>query len=70
VHLLEKSVLNMIWLLPPVFDWPILMIGPGGLLLVVPTIFNPCFGCKKLNNKTWMWEILCRVTYWAPVGML
>jgi hypothetical protein len=37
VHLLEKSVINMIWLLIPGFDWPNIMIGPGGLLLVVPT---------------------------------
>ncbi len=33
--LLEKSVLNMIWPMLPIFDWPIIMIGPGGLLLVV-----------------------------------
>jgi hypothetical protein len=32
VHLLEKSVINMIQLLLPVFDWPIIMFGPGGLL--------------------------------------
>ncbi len=35
VHLLEKSVINMIRLLLPVFDW----FGPGGLLLVVPHVF-------------------------------
>jgi hypothetical protein len=42
VHLLEKSVINTIGLLLPVFDWPIIMflIGPGGLLLVVPTHFQ------------------------------
>jgi hypothetical protein len=39
VHLLENTVINMISLLVPVFDWPIIMIGPGGLLLVVPTCF-------------------------------
>jgi hypothetical protein len=39
VHLLEKSVINMIWLLSFVFDWPIIMIDPGGLLLVVPHLF-------------------------------
>ncbi len=37
VHPLEKSVINMTWLLILVFDWPIIMIGPVGLLLVVPT---------------------------------
>jgi hypothetical protein len=25
----------MLWLLIPVSDWPIIMIGPGGLVLVV-----------------------------------
>jgi hypothetical protein len=25
----------------PVFDWPIIMIDPGGLLLVVPTYLKP-----------------------------
>jgi hypothetical protein len=25
VHLLEKSVINVVWLLLPVFDWPIIM---------------------------------------------
>jgi len=55
MHLIEKSVINMIWVLRPVFDWPIIMIGPGGLLLVVPTYLQSLFqsygqGCKKVNN--------------------
>jgi hypothetical protein len=64
VHLLQKSVLNMIWLLVPVLDWPIIMIAPGGLLLVVPTYMQFRFQFygwgyeKKVNNWTWMWEIL------------
>jgi hypothetical protein len=33
----EKSVINKIWLVLLIFDWPIIMIRPGGLLLVVPT---------------------------------
>jgi hypothetical protein len=33
----------MIGVLLPVLDWPIIMIGPGGLLLVVPTYYNPDF---------------------------
>jgi len=37
MHLIEKSVINMIWLLLPVFDGSIITIGPGGLLLVFPT---------------------------------
>jgi len=52
VHLLEKSVINMIWLLVSGFDWAIRMIGPSGLLLVVPTYLQLLFqfygwGCKK-----------------------
>jgi hypothetical protein len=62
VHLLEKSVINMIWLLVPGFDWPVIMIGPSGLLLVVPTYLQLLFQfygfrVQKLNNLTWMWEI-------------
>jgi hypothetical protein len=40
VHLLEKTVINVICLLLlllPVFDSPNIMIGPGGFLLVVHT---------------------------------
>jgi len=33
---LQKRVINMIWLVLNVFDWPIMLICPGGLLLVVP----------------------------------
>jgi hypothetical protein len=55
VHLLEKSVINMIWLLVLVFDWPIIIVGPGGLLLVIPTYMQYLFqfygwGCSKVNN--------------------
>jgi hypothetical protein len=59
----EKSVINMIWLLLPVSDSPIIMIRPDGLLLVVPHLFEvPVlvlwvrFG-KKVNNQTFMSEI-------------
>ncbi len=39
-NLLEKSATNMISLLfPAVFDWSIIMIGSGGLLLVVSHLF-------------------------------
>jgi hypothetical protein len=37
LHLLEKSVINIIRLLIPVFYWRIIMIGLSGLLLEVPT---------------------------------
>jgi hypothetical protein len=52
VHLLEKSVINMIRQLLPVFDWPNIVIGPGGFLLVVPIYLQSQFqfywwGCKK-----------------------
>jgi hypothetical protein len=35
----DNGVINMIWLLLLVSDWPIIMIGPGGLLLVVSNLF-------------------------------
>ncbi len=58
----EKSVINMIWLLLPVSDWPIITIAPDGLLLVVSHLFAAPvlvygWGWKKVNNHTWMWEI-------------
>ncbi len=39
----------------PVFDWLSIMIGPGGLLLVVPTYLKSQFqfygwSCKRVNN--------------------
>ncbi len=34
-----QSVINMISLLLSISDWSIIMIGPGGLLLVVPYLF-------------------------------
>jgi hypothetical protein len=60
VHLLEKIVMNLIWLPPFVFDWPFVMVGLGGLLLVVPHLFAiPILvlwvGLEKMFNQTWMW---------------
>jgi len=54
VHLLEKTVINMIWLLLCVVDWPIIM-SAGGLLLVGPTYLQSLFEflggiAKKVNN--------------------
>jgi hypothetical protein len=43
VHLLEESVINMIWIMLHDFDWSIIMIGPGDLLLVVPTYLQSLF---------------------------
>ncbi len=37
VHLQKKSVTYRTWLRLNISDWSIIMIGPGGLLLVVPT---------------------------------
>jgi hypothetical protein len=50
VHLLEKRVINMMRLL--ILLLSIITIGPGGLLLVVPTYSQSSFefygwGCKK-----------------------
>jgi hypothetical protein len=59
----KKSVINGIWLLLSVSNRSIIMIGPSGLLLVVPHIYAlPVsvlwLGLQKINNKTWMWNIL------------
>jgi hypothetical protein len=43
VQLLEKSVINIIRLVSPVFDWPNIMIGGGGLLLVAYTYLQSQF---------------------------
>jgi hypothetical protein len=55
MQMLEKSVINMIWLMFSVFDWLIIMIGPSGLLLGVPTYLESSFqlyvwGCKKTSK--------------------
>jgi hypothetical protein len=48
VHLPEKTVINMIGLPLPVSDWPIIMIGPSGLLLVISRLFAvPVFSVAK-----------------------
>ncbi len=44
----EKRVINMTWLLLSVSDWPIIMIRPGGLLLVVPDI------CRVPASVLWV----------------
>ncbi len=52
---IEKSVINMIWLLLSISDWPIVKIGPSGLQLAVsashlfgvPTVCT----CRKECNK-------------------
>ncbi len=48
----KKSVINWTWLRLSIFDWSIIMIGPGGLLLVVPTYLQfqlqfYWWGCQK-----------------------
>jgi hypothetical protein len=52
VVLLWKSVINWTWLQLSIFDWSIIMIGPGGLLLVVRTYMQfqlrfYWWGCPK-----------------------
>jgi hypothetical protein len=39
----KAGPINMIWLVLSVFDWSIIMIRPGGLLLVVPTYLQSQF---------------------------
>jgi hypothetical protein len=59
VHQWQKSVIiNLIWLLLSVSDWPFMMIGPGGLLVVVSHPFTVSVSVlwvglqKKVNNQT------------------
>jgi hypothetical protein len=52
--LAEESVINMIDLLLSFSNWPIIMIGPGGILLVVPPVSVLWGGLQKsrLDNYT------------------
>ncbi len=68
MHLVEKSVINMIRLLLHVFDWPIEMIGTGGLLVVVPTYLQSPFqfygwGWRKSKQLNLDVTYFCRVIY-------
>jgi hypothetical protein len=75
VHL-QKRVINCTWLRLSISDWSIIMIGPGGLLLVVPMYMQVrlqfyWWGCqKKKKGKLRHLILLSKVTYWAPVDIL
>ncbi len=67
----------MVSLLLSVSDWPIIMIRPGGLLLVVPHIFAAPVSVSwvGLQNSIYLTRLGCekyfhRVTYGAPLEML
>jgi hypothetical protein len=71
----KKSVINWTWLRLSISDWSIIMIGPGGLLLVVPMNMQfqlqfYCWGCPKQTAKLKHLIFLSRVTYWALVEMV
>ncbi len=58
-------------------NWLIIMIGPGGLLLVVPHLFACCprftfMGgvAKKEITKLGYEKYFCKITYRAPLEML
>ncbi len=73
VHLLKKSVKNWSWLRLSISDWSIIMIGPGGLLIVVPTYMLVqlqiyLWGCQKRTVKLRHLILLSRVTYWVSTG--
>ncbi len=79
VQLQKKSVINWIWLLLSVSDRPIIIIGPGGLLLVVPPpICCPCFSfIGGVGKKRWIIKLGCEkylffagVAYWGSPPML
>jgi len=72
VHL-QKRIINWTWLWRSISDLSIIMIGPGGLLLVVPMYMQFQFywwGCQKNIAKLRHLILLSRVTYWAPVEMI
>ncbi len=63
----KKSVINRTRLRLSIFDWSIIMIGPGGLLLVVPTYMQfelqfYWWGCQKEKPKLRHLILLSRVT--------
>ncbi len=68
----QKSLINMIWILL-LFHCPIIMIGPGGLLVVVPTPLLCQFqfygwDCKRVRNWTWMWKIFSQAHILSTAG--
>jgi hypothetical protein len=72
----QTRVINNIWLVLPLSDWPIIIIGSSGLLLVVSHLFAvPVLDLwVRLKNK-WITKLgcekhFCRVTCWAPLEML
>jgi hypothetical protein len=71
VHLQKKSVMNCTWLRLSISDSSIIMIGPRGLLLVVPKYMQfyvqfYWWGCQRKAAKLRHLILLSRVTYWAP----
>jgi hypothetical protein len=65
LHQLEKSVINMILLLLSVSDRSIIMIGPGGLLLVVPApICCPSFILMDGVAKKYITKLGCEKYFW------
>jgi hypothetical protein len=50
----EKSVINRIWLLLSSSDWSIILIGPGGLLLLV----SPTYLLSQIQFYGWDWKKL------------
>ncbi len=65
----EKSGINVISLLLSVSDWLIIMIGPSGLLLLVPHLFALPVSILYIT-KLWCEIYFCSVTYWVPLEML
>ncbi len=76
VSSLREEPINWTWLWLSISDWSIIMIGPGGLLLVVSMYMQfqlqfYWWGCqKKKTAKLRHLILLSRVTYWAVVEML
>jgi hypothetical protein len=56
-------VINMIQLLLHISDWPIIMIRPGGLLLVVPHLFAVPVSVLSVGLQLGCEKYFLRVTY-------
>jgi hypothetical protein len=68
----KRTVINCTGLRLSVSDWLVIMIGPGGLLLVVPTYMQFQFywwSCQKKEAKLRDLILLSTVTYWTLVEM-
>jgi hypothetical protein len=68
---LQKRVINKIWPLLTVSDWPIIMIGPGGFAISSPPpICCPSFSFMKRVAKNYITKLGCEKYFcWEQIGL-